>query len=39
LSYFSAASTSIMLPVAEAIADECAQCSDPLNEETGNIDK
>jgi len=28
-----------MLPVAEAIADECAHCSDPFNEETGNIDK
>jgi len=28
-----------MLPVAEAIADECEQCSDHLTEEAGKINK
>jgi hypothetical protein len=39
LGYFSAASTSIMLPVALAIADECAQYSTNLNEEDGELNK
>jgi hypothetical protein len=39
LAYFSAASTPIMLPVALAIADECAQYSINLNEEDGELNK
>jgi hypothetical protein len=36
---FSAASASIMLPVALAIADECTQCSDRLLQGNGKLDE